>query len=587
MNRQTADVWMTLAQSPSTNQRELAGCAGMSLGAVNKALLELRRQGIVTETGQLSAAGREALADNRPRRAILLAAGPGMRMVPINQQAPKPLLEVRGETLIERLIRQLREAGVTEIAVVVGFLKEQFEYLIDSCGVKLIVNPLYASKNNLHSLALASAWLEDAYIVPCDLWFRDNPFRRHELYSWYLMSGEADPDSRVRVNRRMELSPCRGKEPGQRMIGLAYLRRDDAARLRRRLLALDGDAKYDGAFWEAVLEGEALPARVAPEASVVEINTYEQLRELDGNSAQLRSEALEAAAKALGTSTTSFKEICVLKKGMTNRSFLFSCGGERYIMRIPGEGTDRLIDRQKEALVYRAIRGKGLCDDPVYLDPRTGFKISRFLEGVHNCDSENEQELRRCMRKLRDFHRMELTVPHRFDLFAMIDFYESLWNGAPSAYRDYARTKAEIFALKDYLDSLEIRESLTHIDAVPDNFLFYPGPDGEELLQLIDWEYAGMQDPHVDIAMFCIYALYEREQVDRLIDLYFEPEGGCGEELRTKIYCYVAVCGLLWSNWCEFKRCEGVEFGEYSLRQYRYAKDYARLARSRMPGEER
>ena len=96
-----------------------------------------------------------------------------------------------------------------------------------------------------------------------------------------------------------------------------------------------------------------------------------------------------------------------------------------------------------------------------------------------------------------------------------------------------------------------------------------------------------MQDPHVDIAMFCIYALYEREQIDRLIDLYFEPEGGCGEEIRTKIYCYVAVCGLLWSNWCEFKSCEGVEFGEYSLRQYRYAKDYARLARSRLPGEER
>ena len=510
-----------------------------------------------------------------------------MRMVPINQQAPKPLLEVRGETLIERLIRQLREAGVEEIAVVVGFLKEQFEYLIDSYGVRLIVNPLYAARNNLHSLALASVWLEDAYIVPCDLWFRENPFRSHELYSWYLMGGEADPDSAVRVNRRLELCPCRGKEPGQRMIGLAYLRREDASRLRRRLLTLDADAEYDGAFWEAALEGEAFLARVVPERAVVEINTYEQLRELDGNSAQLRSEALDAAAKALGTTTASIKEICVLKKGMTNRSFLFSCGGERYIMRIPGEGTDRLIDRQKEALVYRAIRGKGLCDDPVYLDPRTGFKITRFLEGVHNCDSENEQELRRCMRKLRDFHRMALTVPHRFDLFAMIEFYQSLWKGAPSAYRDYEKTKAEIFTLKGYLDSLEIRESLTHIDAVPDNFLFYPGPDGEQLLQLTDWEYAGMQDPHVDIAMFCIYALYEREQIDRLIDLYFEPEGGCGEDLRTKIYCYVAVCGLLWSNWCEFKRCEGVEFGEYSLRQYRYAKDYARLVRRRISESER
>ena len=127
--------------------------------------------------------------------------------------------------------------------------------------------------------------------------------------------------------------------------------------------------------------------------------------------------------------------------------------------------------------------------------------------------------------------------------------------------------------------------SLTHIDAVPDNFLFCPQPDGEEKILLIDWEYAGMQDQDVDLAMFCIYALYDRVQVDALIEAYYTE--GCPEETYLKVYGYIAVCGLLWSNWCEFKRCEGVEFGEYSLRQYRYAKDYARLARSRMPDGER
>jgi len=40
----------------------------------------------------------------------------------------------------------------------------------------------------------------------------------------------------------------------------------------------------------------------------------------------------------------------------------------------------------------------------------------------------------------------------------------------------------------------------------------------------------------------------------------------------------VAACGLLWSNWCEYKRNLGVEFGEYSIAQYRYAKDYYRMA---------
>lgn len=92
-----------------------------------------------------------------------------------------------------------------------------------------------------------------------------------------------------------------------------------------------------------------------------------------------------------------------------------------------------------------------------------------------------------------------------------------------------------------------------------------------------------MQDPHVDIAMFGIYALYDRQQMDRLIQIYFE--GNCNREDRIKIYCYVAVCGLLWSNWCEYKKHLGVDFGEYSLRQYRYAKDYYRIVRDELAEE--
>ena len=99
---------------------------------------------------------------------------------------------------------------------------------------------------------------------------------------------------------------------------------------------------------------------------------------------------------------------------------------------------------------------------------------------------------------------------------------------------------------------------------------------GVEKLQLTDWEYAGMQDPHVDIAMFCIYSSYDRSQVERLIDIYFE--GNCSSCTRIKIYCYISVCGLLWSNWCEYKRSLGVEFGEYSLRQYDYARKYFEIA---------
>ena len=93
-----------------------------------------------------------------------------------------------------------------------------------------------------------------------------------------------------------------------------------------------------------------------------------------------------------------------------------------------------------------------------------------------------------------------------------------------------------------------------------------------------------MQDPHVDIAMFCIYSLYNKQQIDRTIDAYFSE--GCDSFIKIKIYAYISICGLLWSNWCDYKRNLGIEFGEYSLRQYRYAKEYYRIVREELNCQE-
>ena len=265
---------------------------------------------------------------------------------------------------------------------------------------------------------------------------------------------------------------------------------------------------------------------------------------------------------------------------MTNRSFLFDCNGCKHIMRIPGEGTDQLINRREEAQVYQIIRDKHLCDHIEYINPENGYKITRFLDHSRVCDPHNLGDIQKCMHRLRQFHEMKLKVDHRFDLFDQIDFYEKLWNGRSSAYRDYQKTKENVFSLRSYIERYKSEDVLTHIDAVPDNFLFTTDIDGNEDIRLIDWEYAGMQDPHLDIAMFCIYSLYNKEKVDQLISLYFTE--GCPDAIRIKIYCYIASAGLLWSNWCEYKRHLGVDFGEYSLRQYRYAKEYYRIVQNEL-----
>lgn len=578
MTTQERDILRAVRDQYGCSQRTLAKRTGFSLGAVNQALKALSADGWLDGDMRPTARAGAEFAACTPRRAIILAAGFGMRMVPINLEMPKALITVHGEVLIERQIRQLHEANITDITVVVGFMKEKFEYLIDRFGVKLVVNPHYATKNNLYSLVLAAGRIDNAYIIPCDIWCRNNPFRTDELYSWYMVSDRSDDNSDVRVNRKMELISVSSSKPGNAMLGIAYLTGETAAAVRESLTALCTGGRNEHTFWEAALYQNGrmiIPARVISAADAVEINTYEQLRELDADSDQLRSDALDAIARVFHTDTGAITNITVLKKGMTNRSFLFTCQGGTYIMRIPGEGTDQLIDRHHEAAVYEAISGRGLCDDPVYIDPVTGYKITRFLNGVRTCDADNVDDLRRCMTTLRQFHDMALKVDHTFDIFGQIDFYESLWEGAPSVYGDYAATKANVLSLRQYIEQHVEQWSLTHIDAVPDNFLFYDD-GGAEGLQLTDWEYAGMQDPHVDVAMFCIYSLYDKMRVDRLIDIYFR--NACPAATRAKIYCYIAACGLLWSNWCEYKSHLGVEFGEYSLQQYRYAKEYFRYA---------
>jgi len=581
------DILLTLSKYGYTNQRTLMDQSGYSIGSVNKSISELTEEKMLDASMKLTKKAKNYIKDYSPKSAIILAAGYGMRMVPINTETPKGLLTVDGVPIVERTIEQLHEVGVTDITMIVGFMMEAYDYLVDKYDIKMVYNNDYASKNNLHSLAMAADRLDKTYIVPSDIWSEENPFSKEEAYSWYMVSDILDEDSWIRVNRKAELVRVVEESKrddldkiGNRMIGIAYVCNGEADLLREKILEMDANPLNDECFWEDAAfrkDRMFLNAKVVSHTKTTEINTYEQLRELDSDSRNLENDAISVAAKELGVKLSDIKNITVLKKGMTNRSFLFSCGDDKYIMRTPGEGTEQLIDRFMEADVYAAIEGKGICDDNVYLNPNNGYKITKFIDNSRNCDPTDQKDLDICMKKLRDFHDMGLKVSHLFDIFAHIEYYESLWNGASSVYRDYEDTKKNVLSLRDYIDKQKLEITLAHIDAVPDNFMIVE-KNGKTSIQLIDWEYAGMQDRYVDLAMFSIYSLYEKDQIDNLIDTYFAVAGKkTDEDIRTRIYAYVSMCGLLWSNWCEYKRGLGVDFGEYSLRQYRYAKDFYKL----------
>ena len=573
MNIKEFKILKSLLHYPFINQRILASTSGYSLGKVNQSLKWLQQNEYLTADMKITEKTEQRLRQYRPKNAIILAAGYGLRMIPINSEVPKGLIEIDGQALIERLIEQLHEAGVYDITIVVGFMKEHYEYLIDKYSVTLKVNMDYATKNNIHSLGLVADKIGNTYILPCDVWCETNPFSQQELFSWYMVTDLVDDDSYVRVNRKLEL--VQTTQSGNQMIGISYITGDVIKPFVENLTRLLSSGQNYDKFWEDALflnDIMMAAAKIASSKNTVEINTFEQLREFDSNSSQLKSAAIKKIANIMQVPPDDIKNITVVKKGMTNRSFLFTCKGRQYMMRIPGEGTDKMINRKQEYAVYQTIKNLAISDIIQFIDPENGYKITTFWENARTCDPENFDDVALCMQRLRQFHNMKLTVGHKFDIFGQIEYYESLWNGASSCYRDYAETKRKVFELKPYIISQPKDYCLTHIDAVPDNFLFLQKEDGDVEIRLIDWEYSGMQDPHVDIAMFAIYSLYSHEQIEKLIDCYF-PEK-CALPVRLKIYCYIAACGLLWSNWCEYKRQLGVEFGEYSLRQYRYAKDY-------------
>ena len=292
--------------------------------------------------------------------------------------------------------------------------------------------------------------------------------------------------------------------------------------------------------------------------------------DLTGKPVTAQSKYIDIICEALQLTPEQIHDVRPLASGMTNHSFLFSCGEDQYIFRTPGEGTNKLINRQNEYRVYQQIIGKGICDDIVYFDADAGYKITKFIPHSHNCNPFDESDVTQCIAFLKQFHQRKLSVAHYFDIFKMIGYYESLMDTSPPRFVDYQTTKQRVFSLANYIDAQPKDICLTHIDAVPDNFIIT-----DERIYLIDWEYAAMQDPHVDIAMFAIYSLYDRAQIEKLIDLYFD--GNCPKNTRLKIYCYIAMCGLLWSNWCEYKAKLGIDFGDYAERQYQYAKEYYQI----------
>ena len=152
--------------------------------ATDDLIRQLETKGLLSD-GALTAEGVSELDNYKVDNAIIMAAGFGARSLPLSRYIPKGLFLVKGEVLIERQIRQLREAGIDEIVVVVGYLKEKFAYLKDKFNIIIVENDDYYRYNNMSSIYAAMDYLKRSFICCSDNYFPVNVFRDHVYDSYY------------------------------------------------------------------------------------------------------------------------------------------------------------------------------------------------------------------------------------------------------------------------------------------------------------------------------------------------------------------------------------------------------------------
>jgi CTP:phosphocholine cytidylyltransferase-like protein/thiamine kinase-like enzyme len=509
--------------------------------------------------------------------AIILAAGFGSRFVPLTFELPKGLIPVKGVPMLERQIRQLLEKGVDNIIIVVGYLKEKFDYLIDKYNVKLIFNPDFANRNNLSSLYYARNYLQNSYILSADNWMRDNIFHAEETISWYCCVFKNGASSEWRVTTADSgriTGVTAGSVDSWVMYGPVFLSQSFNDVFRDMVEAYYRKPGTENYMWENVFidEIERLELYINKQSAdnVYEFESLEELRLFDpeyGNG--ILNNSLRIIAKVLGINEDEIHDFQCVKTGMTNKSFSFTARNACYIFRQPGEGSGELINRTQEKDVYMAIQGLGISDRVVFMDDRAGVKIAEFYRGAVNTSACSSEDVRDSMDAIRRVHQSGVRTNHSFAIDREIERYMRLCN-ARSAVRfaDCDETYEKIKQLLQLLERIKLPAVLCHIDCNPDNFIRLP----DNSLRIIDWEYAGMCDPVIDIAMYAIYSYYAKEQADALFKLYLRRRPSVQENFR--LYAYMSLGGFLWALWTEYKQSFGVEFGEYGLKMYRYAKDF-------------
>ena len=159
---------------------------GKELAQFSKDTLFMCEKNGWLKSGKLTESGSEALSPYKVDNAIIMAAGRSRRCMPLSNYLPKGLFEIKGDTMVERQIKQLHDAGIKQIIIVVGYLKEKYYEMAKKYKDLIVIdNTEWEEKNNISSIYAAKDYLKNSYICCSDNWFAHNVYCDYVYDSYY------------------------------------------------------------------------------------------------------------------------------------------------------------------------------------------------------------------------------------------------------------------------------------------------------------------------------------------------------------------------------------------------------------------
>ena len=579
MNIKEFEVLRYIEENPGDlTQRIISEGTGFSLGNVNSIISALTEAGYVCDGNTITSAGRVALEPFRVDNAIVLAAGMSTRFVPFSYEKPKGLTIVKGEVLIERQLRQLKEAGVKEIVLVLGHMMEKFLYLIEKYGVKVVVNNEYRYKNTHSSIYFARDYLKNSYICCADNYFPNSVFHRyeyHSLYSVLYMEGTWRGERGVTTdNKGLIIATQRPAVDQWVMNGYAYFDRGFSKSFKAILEDMWNAPGSDSLYWEQVyaehVDELPLYAVKYTDEQVMEFDSVAELEKFDPEFIKYNDMALTRnICSTLNCTASDIHNIRPIQKGYTNKSFSFSCRGKDYIYRTPGLISSEWLDRRSEKKALEIAKRLNIDDSYIYED-ETGWKISHFVEVTEEFSFANENHVRMLCEILKALYEKPLTCGRLWDyLYEAKQLLDKIKELDEETYR-VAIEKLKVAEEIDRsikADGWTIQ--LVHNDLYEDNLLVSDGK-----LYLIDWEYAGDSDIGYDICKLFVKNNAEGPDIDKWLSFFFGRKPTKDE--RNHIVGCAAVSFYYWYVWALYMVKRGNSFSDLVLKYLTIMNMYSR-----------